>query len=476
MRLILVAAVISGLAASSALAAPAGPARPASQDTVRTEARQLFAEIIAFPTVEGRGAVPAMAAYLAGQMRQAGFSPADIQIQPLGETASLIVHYPGRPGSVRKPVLFLAHMDVVDASQADWGRDPWTLTEVDGMLYGRGVVDNKYGVLTMAQAFMRLKREGFVPDRDLVLIFTGDEETVATTTQSVAPQFGKADYAVNSDAGGGYLPGGGGKAAYSAQVAEKTYATFEITARNSGGHSSAPRADNAIYQLSAALQKVGAYRFPARWNAVTLSNLAQSAPDIGGDLGQAMARFATHPGDPDALVVIDRDPTLVNEIRTTCVATRLKAGHAENALPVAATATVNCRIFPGETVAQTRATLASVMADDSLEIAVLGNPLESDFSTVPEELNRALTEVLSLRAPGVKPAPYMEAGASDGLYFRAAGIPTIGAGPLFLTDNVDNNYHGNNERLTVAQFNDGLDHYYLLIKALTGGRNGRPIR
>jgi acetylornithine deacetylase/succinyl-diaminopimelate desuccinylase-like protein len=479
MRLILVAAFLSGLAAQGALAAPSAPiggVRPVASDAVRTEARQLFAEIIAFPTVEGRGAVPAMAGFLAGQMRNAGFSPSDIQIQSLGETASLIVRYPGRGGSLKKPVLFLAHMDVVDASQADWGRDPWTLTEVDEMLYGRGVVDNKYGVLTIAQAFLRLKREGFVPDRDLVLIFTGDEETAATTAQSVAPQFKGAAYAVNSDAGGGFSPSRGGKSSYAAQVAEKTYATFEITARNSGGHSSAPRPDNAIYQLSAALQKVGAYRFPARWNAVTLANLSQSAPDVGGELGKAMALFAAHPGDPQALAVMDRDPVLVNEIRTTCVATRLKAGHAENALPVAATATINCRIFPGETVAQTRATLAAVMQDDSLEIAVLGNPLESDFSTVPEELNRALSEVLAQRAPGVAPTPYMEAGASDGLYFRAVGIPTIGVGPLFLNDAVDNNYHGNNERLTVAQFNEGLDHYYLLIKALAGGRGGRPVR
>jgi len=473
MRVILVAAVILGLAASGAQAAsPSSPA-PAA---VRLEARQMFAEIIAFPTVEGRGAVPAMAAYLAGQMRTAGFSPGDIQIQPLGETASLIVRYRGRTGSPKKPVLFLAHMDVVDASQADWGRDPWTLAEVEGILYGRGVVDNKYGVLTIAQAFMRLKREGFVPDRDLVLIFTGDEETSATTAQSVAPQFKDAAYAVNSDAGGGFLPSDGGKAVYAAQVAEKTYATFEITARNSGGHSSAPRADNAIYKLSTALLKVGAYRFPARWNSVTLASFARTAPEVGGELGAALARFVAKPGDPDALAVIDRNPALANEIRTTCVATRLRAGHAENALPVAATGTVNCRIFPGETVAQTRTALAEVMMDADLEISVLGNPLESDFSAVPEELNAALSQVISLRAPGLKPSPYMEAGATDGLYFRAAGIPTIGVGPLFLTDSVDNNYHGNNERLTVAQFNDGLDHYYLLIKALAGRAPGRPVR
>jgi len=420
--------------------------------------------------VQGRGDVPAMAEYLSAELRKAGFKPAEIEIRPLGETAALIVRYPGAKGLKKRPVLFLAHMDVVDASEKDWGRDPFVLTEHEGMLYGRGVVDNKYGVLTITQAFMRLRREGFTPDRDLILVFTGDEETTGATARMVAASLTDAAYAINSDAGGGFRPGGGARPSYSTQVAEKTYATFEITARNSGGHSSAPRADNAIYDLAAALQKLAAYRFPAKWNSVTLASFAATAPTLDGEVAAAMKRFVANPGDAEALAVLDAQDWISNEMRTTCVATLLKAGHAENALPVAATATVNCRIFPGETVAEVKATLANVMADDRLEIVLTGEPIESDVSETPAKVTAALKAVLAVRAPGTTPVPYMEAGATDGLYFRAAGIPTIGVGPLFFIPGVDFNYHGNNERLPLAVFDEGLDHYYLLIKALAGKR------
>jgi carboxypeptidase PM20D1 len=460
----------SAVAAFALLASPVLAQSPPPKPEVKTEARAMFDKIIAFPTVQGRGAVPAMAEYLAGQLKGAGFKPEEIEIRPLGETAALIVRYPAKKGSKKKPVLFLAHMDVVDASAKDWGRDPWVLTEHEGMFYGRGVVDNKYGVLTITQAFMRLRREGFVPDRDLILVFTGDEETTGKTAQMVAATLTDAAYALNSDAGGGFRPGGGSRPSYSTQVAEKTYATFEITARNSGGHSSAPRADNAIYDLATALQKLSAYRFPARFNKVTLASFAATAPTLEGKLGDAMKRLVEDPSDAEALAVLESENWISNEMRTTCVATLLKAGHAENALPVSATATVNCRIFPGETVAEVKATLAKVMANDKLEIVVTGEPIESDVSETPDEVTAALKAVLAIRAPGAVPVPYMEAGATDGLYFRAAGIPTIGVGPLFFVPDVDFNYHGNNERLPIAAFDEGLDHYYLLIKALAGKR------
>jgi carboxypeptidase PM20D1 len=459
MRRILLAATVLALLGSSA---------HAQAPDVKAEARAMFARIIAFPTVEGRGEVPALAEYLAGQLKSAGFPAEDIQIQRLGETATLTVRYRGAAKSKKPPVIFMAHMDVVPASQQDWGRDPFTLTEQDGLLYGRGVVDNKYGVLTITQTFMRLKREGFVPDRDLILAFSGDEETSGKTAMMLAPQLKGAAYAINSDAGGGFRASGGGGASYAIQVAEKTYATFEITARNSGGHSSAPRPDNAIYELSDGLHRLAGYRFAARWNKVTLAAMAQMAPTVEGELGAAMKAFVAHPGDPAALKTLEGDPGLSNEMRTTCVATMLRGGHAENALPVSATATVNCRIFPGQTVAEVKDILAGVLADPALAIAVIGDPLESGFSEPPAEVDAALAKVLAVRAPGARVIPYMEAGATDGLYYRAAGIPTLGAGPVFSTDGFDYNYHGNNERLPLAQFNEGLDHYYLFIKALAG--------
>ena len=461
-RVLIAAAAMFAFMGSSAQAGEAS-------SEVKAEARTLFARIISFPTQEGRGQVPALARYLVGELKTAGFRDSEMEIVPLGETAGLIVRYPGRAGSTKPPVILMAHMDVVAASKEDWGgRDPYILTEENGVFFGRGVVDNKYGVLNITQAFMRLRREGFVPDRDLILAFTGDEETTGKTAVVLAARLKGAAYAINSDAGGGFRGGGNEKASYALQVAEKTYATYELTAHNSGGHSSAPRPDNAIYELAAALTKISAYRFEARWNPVTLESFRLTAPGLEGGLGKAMGRFAADPHDRAALAELDKS-WVSNELRTTCVATMLRGGHAENALPVAATATINCRIFPGQTIAQVQAALLKVAGDSRLEIKAIGDPIESDVSVPPEELRVALAKVLAIRSPGVVAIPYMEAGATDGLYYRSAGIPTLGVGGLFMSQGVDYNIHGNNERLPVAQFDDGLDHFYLLIKALTGG-------
>ncbi|MDB5469501.1 MAG: peptidase M20:Peptidase [Caulobacter sp.] len=463
MRLVIAAAAVFTLLGASAHAAEPSP-------EVKAEARTLFSKIIGFQTQEGRGQVPALARYLIGELKTAGFKDSEMEIVPLGETAGLIVRYPGKPGSAKPPVIFMAHMDVVAASKEDWGgRDPYVLTEEDGTFFGRGVVDNKYGVLGITQSFMRLRREGFVPDRELILAFTGDEETTGKTAVVLAARLKGAAYAINSDAGGGFRGGGNEKASYALQVAEKTYATYELTAHNTGGHSSAPRPDNAIYDLAAALQKIAAYKFEARWNPVTLESFRLTAPSLEGELGKAMARFAANPHDKGAIAELDKS-WVTNELRTTCVATMLRGGHAENALPVAATATINCRIFPGQTIAEVQATLLKVAGNDKLEIKTTGEPIESDVSIPPDELRVALARVLAVRSPGVVAVPYMEAGATDGLYYRSAGIPALGAGGLFMSQGVDYNIHGNNERLPVAQFDDGLDHFYLLIKALAGGQ------
>ena len=462
MRLVIAAAAVFALLGSSVQAAGPSP-------EVKAEARTLFSKIISFKTQEGSGQVPALARYLADQLKTAGFKDSEIEIVPLGESAGLIVRYPGKPGSTKPPVILMAHMDVVAASQEDWGgRDPYVLIEENGVFFGRGVVDNKYGVLGITQTFMRLRREGFVPDRELILAFTGDEETTGKTAVVLAGKLKGAAYAINSDAGGGFRGGGNEKASYALQVAEKTYATYELTALNSGGHSSAPRPDNAIYDLAAALTKISGYRFEARWNPVTLESFRLTAPSLEGALGKAMARFAANPNDKAALAELDKS-WVSNELRTTCVATMLRGGHAENALPVAATATINCRIFPGQTIAEVQATLLKVAGDSRLQIRTIGEPIESDVSVPPEDLRAALARVLAVRSPGVVATPYMEAGATDGLYFRSAGIPTLGVGGLFMSQGIDYNIHGNNERLPVAQFDDGLDHFYLLLKALTGG-------
>jgi len=438
----------------------------ASLPASAADARAMMERLVAFETVAGRGQTSAMAEYLERELKSAGFTAEDVRLERVGDTALLTVRLRARAGPAAPPIIFLAHMDVVDARRSEWKTDPWKLTEAGGRLYGRGVVDNKYGVLTIMRAFMRLKREGFAPHQDLIAAFTGDEETSMATTRLLATRLQGAAFAVNADAGGGFRPSNGAKPSYYAQASEKTYISFEITARNAGGHSSAPREDNAIYDLADALKKIALHRFPIRWNEVSLSGLAGSAAGMEGDAREAALRFVASPGDPRAVAVLEKDPWINRELRTTCVATVLRAGEEENVLPTSATATVNCRAFPGETVAEVKAGLAAAIANEKIELKVTGDPAESPVTPIPAAALQALRKVLTVRAPGGAVTPYMEAGATDGLHFRRAGIPTIGAGPLFSTDGVSYNYHGVDENLPVDQFVDGLDHFYLFIKAL----------
>ncbi|RYG14142.1 MAG: M20/M25/M40 family metallo-hydrolase [Burkholderiales bacterium] len=465
---ILVSAFMFGVIGHAA-PAPNAVTNIASPAVVQ-EARTMLERLVSFRSAAGHAGVLPMAQYLSDQFIEAGFPASDVELVRVQDDVAMIVRYRPALVNTKPPVIFLAHMDVVDARREDWATDPWALTEKDGFLYGRGAVDNKFGVLTVAQAFMRLKREGFVPDRELILAFSGDEETGMQTTRVLADRLKGAAFAVNSDAGGGYT-GSNGMATYAIQAAEKTYATFELTVRNEGGHSSSPRTDNAIYELAAALQKIAAHRFPVKWNAVSLDGFAAIAPTIEGELGKAMLQFAQHPGDAAAVAILEKEASVDRDLRTTCVATMLKAGTAENVLASVATATVNCRIFPGETIADVQSTLARVAGNPALEIKVRGEPVESPVSEVPLEARRALDAVLAVRAPGASVSTYMEAGGTDGLWFRRAGIPTVAMGPLFATDDSNYAFHGNNERLPLAEFKGGLDHYYRFIKALAGPAN-----
>jgi acetylornithine deacetylase/succinyl-diaminopimelate desuccinylase-like protein len=433
----------------------------------------MLERLVAFRSFAGSGEQPALAEHLAGEFRAAGFPAGDVELVRVGDAAALLVWYRGTGSPERRPVVFLAHLDVVPALKEAWRYDPWQVTEVDGLLYGRGVVDNKYGVLTMTRAFLRLKREGFVPDRDLVLAFTGDEETSMATTRALAERLRDAAFAINADTGGGFRPARG-VPSYLLQVAEKTYATFEIVARSEGGHSARPTADNAIYALAAALQKLAAHRFPAQWSEATLAGFAATARTLEGPLADALTRFVESPGDPEALRRIEQESWLDVDLRTTCVATMLRAGQAENALPTSATATVNCRILPGVPAAEVAATLRRVIADDALAVRPIGEVWEAPASVPTDELRQALQRLLAVREPSAVVIPYMEAGATDAVHFRRAGIPTFGVGPLFSTEGIDYNFHANDERLPVDQFHDGLDHYYVLMRALADGASGKP--
>lgn len=458
-------------AALAAFLTGAGAAAELTPD--QAKALEMYRALIAFKTVEGSGETPKMAAYLAGELKAAGFADADIEIVPVGDAAGMIVRYRGDRASAAKPVLFLAHMDVVSANPEDWGgHDPFELREENGFFIGRGVADNKYGVLNLTQSFMRLKKEGFVPTRDLILVFSGDEETDMATTKKLAydrPDLAEAEFALNSDAGGGAVTKEGEALPYYMQAAEKTYATFEITARNPGGHSSRPRVDNAIYDLSKALLKIEAYQFPVMSNEITRESARADGKTVGGEIGKALLAFADDPADKKAIKAIRADEDYANLLGTTCVATMLQAGHAENALPQSATATVNCRIFPGVEIESVRKTLVDVAGNSALEI----KPNADDFSASPastprEDVTKALEAALRARYPEINVVPAMSSGATDGKHFRAAGVPTYGAGGGFGYVGESENAHGLNERMRTEFFYAGLDHWIILIKELAG--------
>jgi acetylornithine deacetylase/succinyl-diaminopimelate desuccinylase-like protein len=442
------------------------PASGADLDAHQAQAREIYAKAISIPTSVGKGQVPVLANYLADRFRAAGFADADIHVLPLGETASLVVRYPGN-GTGGKPVLLMAHMDVVTAKPEDWKRDPFTLIEENGYFFGRGSDDVKDGVAVLAATFLRLKAEHFVPTRDLVIVFSGDEETEMATIQDLAKNHRDlidAEFALNSDGGGGSLGEDGRALVYSLQTAEKTYASFDLTVRNPGGHSSTPRPDNAIYDLAAALGKLRAYAFPVQWNDTTRAYFKVTGAQTPGALGKAMLAFAANPEDAAAAATIASNPSEIGKTRTTCVPTLLRGGHADNALPQSATATVNCRIFPGVAVDAVKQAIQDVVGPQ-VEITTLGAPAASDDSPLRPDVVDAVTRAVHAIHPGVPVVPEQSSGASDGLYLRAAGIPTYGTSGMFVKDN-DSFAHGLDERVPVRSFYDSLEFWYVLVKAV----------
>jgi acetylornithine deacetylase/succinyl-diaminopimelate desuccinylase-like protein len=276
-----------------------------------------------------------------------------------------------------------------------------------------------------------------------------------------------AEYALNSDSGGGNLDDETGKPTiYAMQAAEKTYADFTLTTRNPGGHSSAPRADNAIYDLSTALLKVGAFRFPVMWNDITIASFRESGKTTPGPLGEAMKKFAEDPRDEAAAKVLADNPGTIGQTRTTCVATMLNGGHAENALPQRATANINCRIFPGVKIEDVRATLAKVVGE-GVDVAVKSDPLSSDPSPLRKDVLAAVAHAVHRFYPGIPVVPYQGSGATDGLVFRSIGIPTYATDAIFMRDK-DSFSHGLNERVPVKSFYEGNEIWYLLVKELAG--------
>jgi len=434
--------------------------------------REVLKELIETNTTHSTGSTTMAAERMAARLVEAGFPKADVQVVGgADKKGNLVARYRGR--GARKPILYLAHLDVVEARREDWSLDPFALTEKDGYLYGRGTLDVKGGAATLVAAFVRLRREQFVPDRDLILALTADEE--GGPDNGVAWLLANrrdlidAEYCINVDAGGGELRGGK-VTALDVQAAEKVYASFTLTVKNAGGHSSLPTRDNAIYRLSAGLQRLAAFEFPVRLNDVTRAYFDRTASSASAGTSAAdMRAVASATSSPAAAARLSAKSPYYNALlRTTCVATELRAGHAENALPQTAQATVNCRVLPDESLASVQPALERVLADPRIVVAPIAAPTPSPPSPLAPEVFKAIE--IAARAiwpPGVAIVPSMETGATDGLLLRNAGMAVYGVTGIAY-DPEDVRAHGKDERILVSSFSEGLEFAYRIAKALAG--------
>lgn len=458
--------------ATSMLATPALAAPVTDAD--RTLARQIVTELVAIPTVKGNGQVPTLIAAMEKRLTAAGFGNADIIRVPVtvdGEaTSGLVVRLVGR--GQKKPIALLGHMDVVGAVPGSWDTDPFKPVEKDGYLYARGASDNKAGVSALLATFIRLKREKWVPNRDLLLVFSGDEETGMQTTRALVkhPLVATAEFALNSDAGGGSMEADGSNPVFAIQSAEKTFATFRILANNMGGHSSAPRPDNAIFDAADAIQAVRTLRFPVAFNEITRPMVESLAARSPGVFGSALTALLADPQDAKARGVAERNPESAL-LWTTCVPTMLKAGNAPNALPQTAEVTVNCRILPGTSIEAVRQTLQAAVdkgvgGNTKPKVVLDTAGTASPVSPVRPALFAAIRRAVHANYPGAPVEPAMSSGGTDGREFRSEGIPTYGAGSLAMVRVVDSRAHGANERLLLKSFDKELVFWDTLLRDL----------
>lgn len=442
-----------------ALALPHGAQAAADAGT----AKDILMRSVAIKTVQGEGQVPKLAAYYASVLKAAGFADADIVITPMGETATLTATIRGSDPKL-KPMGLIGHMDVVAADRADWTRDPFVPVEENGYIFGRGAEDNKYDVAMMVATMAQLRKEGWKPRRTVILILSGDEETDMVTTKALADQYKGLELLLNGDGGGGLLNDEGQPVLYQLQAGEKSYADYEFAFTDAGGHSSAPTPGNPIYRMAKAIDRIEAYKFPPMRNELTKASLALSADRIGGEVGQAMRRYA-ETGDAAAAELLSTRPEFVGQVRTTCVATMAQAGHALNALPQSAKVQVNCRIFPGVSIADVKAQLVKVVNDPSAKVTILGDPLASDASPLRADVMKAVRDAVTARSSEVTVMPGMSAGATDSLYFRALGVPSYGVSSLFMKAE-DGFAHGLNERVPVAGIPESLEQWDRVVRAL----------
>jgi len=445
-----------------------------SAQTMPPQADQLLAHDIYKQFIEVQsgyttGSTTPVAEAAAARLKAAGFPDADIFVGGANpRKANLVVRYHGT--GARKPILLLAHTDVVEAKREDWSVDPFVFLEKDGFFYGRGTGDDKAQAAVWIANLIRYKREGFKPDRDIIVALTADEEgggpfNGAEWLLKNHRDLIDAELALNE--GGWGESSGGKKIANYLQVSEKYVVTFRFEVHNKGGHSSLPVADNAIYRLAGALERLSKFGFPLKTNEVTAAYFRQMSKIDGLPGREDLAKVAD--GSQEAMErVAASAPSRNATLRTTCVATQLEGGHAINALPQLAAATVNCRVLPADSIEYVQSTLKQVVADDQVIIKVLGDAQQGPASPMRPDLLNAAARITDQLWPGVPVVPNMVMGATDGMYLRIAGIPTYGIQGFFI-DRDDVRFHGRDERMAVQSFYEGQTFLYELVKALSKG-------
>lgn len=452
----------------------AGVSRAQIDDATRQLSHDIFKQLIEINTTDSVGSTTVAAEAMQKRLLDAGFPAGDAQVLgPNARRGNMVARLHGT--GVRKPILLICHLDVVEARREDWSLNPFQFIEKDGYFYGRGTEDIKDGDAILVTTFIRLKREAYKPDRDIILALTADEEGGSSNGVDWLLKNHRelidAGYILNPDAGD-FEMDRGKRLLVGIEASEKLYTDYQLEVHNPGGHSSLPGPDNAIYQLAEGLTRLEHYQFPFELNDVTRAYFAKEADIVGGREGADMQAILNNPPDEAAMARLSKTPFYNSRMRTTCVATRLEAGHANNALPGFARANVNCRIFPGHAPEEIRAQLVKVLAEPAIEVKsvnVNGSGLTARAnppSPLRPDVMGALEKVVNQMWPGVPVIPVMDAGASDGAISRAAGIPTYGVPGVFIDLN-DDRSHGRDERLPVTSFYEGVDFYYRFIKALT---------
>src|SRR6266853_239746 len=450
------------------------PARAQTRTAQQQLAVDVYKELVEINTVTETGDTARAAEAMAARLRTAGFSESDVQVfTPAPRKGNLVARLRGT--GARKPILLLAHLDVVEARREDWSVDPFKLIEKDGYFYGRGTADDKFMAAAFVANLIRYKQEGYNPDRDIILALETDEEILDRDALGIQwllknhRNLIDAEFALNE--GGSVGLKNGKPIRNSVQTSEKVSVSYQLEVKNRGGHSSLPTKDNAIYHLAEGLVRLSKFTFPFKLNETTRAYFERTAEFEGEQVAADIRSVISGRPDPASLslVRLSANPVYNAQLRTTCVATLLEGGHAYNALPQLARATVNCRIMPGEKAEDITATLKRVLADDQISLTPIGEPVLSDPSAIEEGLLSAIEKTSAEFWPGVAVVPVMSAGATDGSFLRNAGIPTYGHSGL-ASDVDDVRAHGQDERVAVKSFYEGGEYLYRLVKRLAGGK------